>query len=284
VWLDTPDRILPHQHQASIGYERQLGPAARVCRRLRAHGEPRSAAALQHQSRRSRRRRAHRADYALRSRGRRRQLGLTPFSSDVWIVEYIGETTYDGLNLQIEKRYSNNWGARFSYGLGHGRGNTNGTPTATNDFQVLGERNLETERGADQPRSAAHRDDQRPLRAAVAEGADRRRGRADDDRAAVHHPQQQHRREPQQRRCRSAAGGTYSGVGQNAITVENKGGRNGAYGRARCKSDLRAGYLHQAETGTDDRISFRAEVINLTNGNPTSPIRPSDMRRKHESS
>ena len=25
VWLDTPDRILPWQHQASIGYERQIG-------------------------------------------------------------------------------------------------------------------------------------------------------------------------------------------------------------------------------------------------------------------
>ena len=38
------------------------------------------------------------------------QLGITPFSSDVLIVEYIGETTYDGLNLQIEKRFSEQLG------------------------------------------------------------------------------------------------------------------------------------------------------------------------------
>ena len=75
------------------------------------------------------------------------QLGLSPFSSDVWIVEYIGETQYDGLNLAIEKRFSDYWGARFSYALGKGTGNTNGTPTATNDFQVLDQRNLEQNEG-----------------------------------------------------------------------------------------------------------------------------------------
>jgi hypothetical protein len=147
VWLDTPARILPYQHQASIGYERQLGRQLAF------------AADYVHMVNRDLPLRYNLNPAIKETTGRTApitrvdlqgiagQLGLTPFSNDVWMVEYIGETTYDGLNLQIEKRYSDNWGARFSYGLGHGRGNTNGTPTATNDFQVLGERNLALNEG-----------------------------------------------------------------------------------------------------------------------------------------
>ena len=108
---------------------------------------------------------------------RRASSGSRPFSSDVCIVEYIGETEYDGLNLQIEKRFSDNWGARFSYGLGHGRGNTSGTPTATNDFQVLDERNLELNEGPTNLDRRHTRDAERPVRGAVDPRADGRRGR-----------------------------------------------------------------------------------------------------------
>jgi len=45
-------------------------------------------------------------------------------------VEYIGETKYDGLNLAIETRFADFWGARLSYALGKGTGNANGTPPA----------------------------------------------------------------------------------------------------------------------------------------------------------
>jgi hypothetical protein len=58
------------------------------------------------------------------------------------------------------------------------------------------------------------------------------------------------------------APGTYSGVGENALTVENKGGRNGAYGPGFLQIDLRAGYRmrpRQART-----LDLFAEVFNLT--------------------
>ena len=38
------------------------------------------------------------------------------------------------------------------------------------------------------------------------------------------------------------AAGTYSGVGDNALTVDYEGGRNGAYGPAYVTLDMRAGY------------------------------------------
>ena len=138
VWLDTPDRVLPSQQQGSIGYERQIGRSLSAAvdfmhiqngeQPLRYNLNPGIKATT------GRTAPAPRQDI----QNVAGQLGITPFSSDVWIVEYIGETRYDGLTMQIEKRFSGNWGARFSYGLGYGRGNTNGTPTATNDFQVPG--------------------------------------------------------------------------------------------------------------------------------------------------
>ena len=57
--------------------------------------------------------------------------------------------------------------------------------------------------------------------------------------------------------------GTYSGVGQNAITVENAGLRNGAYGPGSLQVDLRAGYRVRPHQGR--RLDFFAEIFNLTN-------------------
>ena len=59
------------------------------------------------------------------------------------------------------------------------RGNTNGTPTATNDFQVLDERNLDQNEGPTNVDRRHTADAERPLGAAVAARPDRRRRRAD---------------------------------------------------------------------------------------------------------
>jgi hypothetical protein len=65
--------------------------------------------------------------------------------------------------------------------------------------------------------------------------------------------------------------GTYSGVGQNAITVENKGGRNGAIGPGSLQIDLRAGYRLRPRTAQTIDLFF--EAFNITNepnfANPT---------------
>ena len=69
--------------------------------------------------------------------------------------------------------------------------------------------------------------------------------------------------------------GSYSGVGQNALTVENKGGRNGVYGPGSLQIDVRAGYrVRPRERRT---LDFFFEAFNITNepnfANPTGDMR-----------
>jgi hypothetical protein len=263
VWLDTPDRVLPVQHQVSVGYERQLAGQLSFAADyvhmwnrdlpLRYNLNP----AIKESTARTAP--ITRVDFM----GMAAQLGLSPFRSDVWIVEYIGKTDYDGVNVALEKRFSSNWGARVSYSYGHGRGNTSGLPTATNDFQVLSERNLDLNEG---PTNLDRRHTatvsgrfEVPWVRGLTGGAVARlmsgqpfsivNGNVDADRNNI--------------ASDPAPAGRYDGVGQNAIGVENSGGRNGAYGPGLFQLDLRAGYRLQPRTGQS--MEFFAEVFNLTN-------------------
>ena len=57
--------------------------------------------------------------------------------------------------------------------------------------------------------------------------------------------------------------GTYSGRGPNAITVDNKGGRNGARGPGFFQVDVRLGL--QVPARRQRRLEVFGEVFNLTN-------------------
>ena len=59
----------------------------------------------------------------------------------------VGETDYDALMLQLDKRFSNNYSARVSYTLAHSRGNTSGNGVAASGFQVLDDMHLELNEG-----------------------------------------------------------------------------------------------------------------------------------------
>jgi hypothetical protein len=263
VWLDTPDRILPWQHSASIGYERQIGRQLSVAADymhiqnkdlpLRYNLNP---ATKQTTGRTAP---ITRVDFG----GIASQLGLSNFSSDVWIVEYIGETKYDGLNLSVEKRFSDYWAARLSYALGKGEGDTNGTPTATNDFQVLDQRNLDQNEGptnADRRHAVtlSGRFEVPWVRGLTGSAVARmmtgtpftvNNSNVDVNRNNI--------------AVDPIAAGTYSGTGLNAMTVENDGGRNGAYGPGLVQIDLRAGYRMRPRQGRSLDLFF--EVFNLTN-------------------
>ena len=64
--------------------------------------------------------------------------------------------------------------------------------------------------------------------------------------------------------------GTYSGDGPNAITVNNEGGRNGAYGPNYLQLDARFGY--RLRMGGARTLDLFAEVFNLTDrSNFTNP-------------
>lgn len=262
VWLDTPDRILPVQHQASIGYERQIGRQLSFAADYM-HIENRNLPLrynLNPAIKQTTGRTAPitRVDF----RGVASQLGLSNFSSDLWTVAYVGETRYDGLTLAVEKRFSDSWGTRLSYALGNGRGNTSGIPTATNDFQVLDQRNLDQNEG---PTNADRRHAvtlsgrfEVPWVRGLTGGAV---GRFNSGT-----PFTIHNSAVDVNRNNIAvdpiAAGTYSGNGVNAITVENDGGRNGARGPGSMQIDLRAGYRIRPRQGRSIDLFF--EVFNLT--------------------
>jgi hypothetical protein len=276
VWLDQPDRLLPYANQVSLGFERMLGGSLSVSadythmanRKLpiRYNLNP----ALRVNTTRTGR--IDRTDLL----GLSNQLGLTPFSGNVYTREYIGETDYDGVAIQLEKRFSNYWGGRASYTVGYGRGNTDGQPTSVNNFQVLGERNLDLNEG---PTSSDRRHvfnvsgqvevpwirgliGSAVFRAASGLPFTIHNTNIDADRNGV--------------LIDPVPAGSYSGNGPNAISVENKGGRNGAYGPGEMNIDMRVGYRVRG-LGQGRTMDLFLEAFNLTNSpnftNPTGDMR-----------
>lgn len=78
-----------------------------------------------------------------------------------------------------------------------------------------------------------------------------------------------------QRRADGPAARRHSGGGENGITIENDGGRNGAYGPGFVQIDLRSGY--RIRMGQNRTVDLFAEVFNLTNranfDNPSGDLR-----------
>jgi len=73
--------------------------------------------------------------------------------------------------------------------------------------------------------------------------------------------------------------GTYSGNGANAITVDNVGGRNGAFGPGYIQLDARIGWRLKAGPGRT--VDLNADIINVTNRanfvNPTADRRSTNF-------
>ena len=276
VWLDNPDRILPYANQVSLGYEKMLR------RNLSASAD------YTHMANRSLPLRYNlnpgikpntgRTTPVVRTdlEGIASDLGISPFTTDVYTRENNGYTDYDGLSMQLEKRQSNYWGGRIGYTIGRGRGNSDGGPASVNNFQVLGERNLDLNVG---PTSADKRhvfNSSARIDVPGVEGLHAsvvatfssgtpftiHNTNIDADRNGV--------------LVDPVAPGTYSGTGLNAITVENEGGRNGARGPAYRNLDMRIGYKVR-KVGQGKTLDLFLEGFNLLNdpnfSNPTGDMR-----------
>jgi hypothetical protein len=182
-----------------------------------------------------------------------------------------GRSEYDAVMLQLEKRYSNNYQFRASYTLSKGRGNYDGTGNPQSNFQFLNDMHLELNEGPtslDRPHNF------------VFSGAvvvPRTHGltfstivrylsgtpytvqdtNLDNDRNGILF-------EP-------LPAGTYSGTGSDAITVDSKGGRNGARGPNFFQADVRLGY--RLKLGGHRTAELFGECFNVTNkanfDNPT---------------
>jgi hypothetical protein len=263
VWLDNPDRHLPYAHQTSIGYEHQLGPQLSASVDY-THMWNRDLP-VQFNLNPGIKQNTGRTSPITRTDllGLASQMNIAPFAADVFTRENIGSTDYDGVSLQFEKRFANYWGARVSYAAGYGRGNTDGGPTAVNNFQVLGERNLELNEGPTaldrrHTLSLSGRVEVPWIPGLIASGSARfssgtpftiYNSNVDADRNGVN--------------IDPLPAGTYSGIGENALTVENSGGRNGAYGPGYKNFDARLGYRVRMREGLS--LDFFFEAFNITN-------------------
>ena len=252
VRQDDPNRRSPYTHQFSLGYERQLGGQMAVS-----------------------------LDYLRKQmRDMLVQVDLNPglrvnttrtgtvtrvdpnFVSSVITSQNLGWQNYDSLLLAIEKRFSRGYSFRTAYTYGKSWGNI-ASNNAANPMQLLDQLNLDQNL---QPSSV-----DRPHNLVLS--------------GTIQVPRTGGLRLSGISRWTSGAAftisdssvdvnrngiltdplpaGTYSGTGPNAITVENKGGINGARLPNTFQFDLRLGY--RFNTGKSRTIEAYADILNSTN-------------------
>jgi hypothetical protein len=279
VYLDNPDRVVPYTHQITAGYQRQLGAQlALSADYVRTWGRD----MLIYYNLNPGLRASTSATAAITRSdllGLAGRLAISPFVNNVYTINNDARTDYDGLNLQLERRFSGFWSARISYALSYARGNTEGSGTDTNSFQLGDDPRLDLNRGP-LPFDRKHnlvisgRLEIPKTRGLTLSGTTRwMSGRP----MTIHDTSVDPDRNGQL--FDPLPGGSYSGTGPNGITVDNAGGRGGARGPSFQQTDIRLGYRFRPRTGTT--LDTFVEVFNLFNDanftNPTGDRRSADF-------
>ena len=287
---DNPDRTLPYTDQLTVGYERQLaGNLSASVDYVRAFARDllvsrqlnptlRATTAVTSPNVRQGSALLTQATAALRERY---GAGFANFTGSVTVPENAGETDYDAVMFQVEKRYSNNFSARVAYTLSHSRGNTPGAGVPASGFQVLDDLNLhlnEGPTGLDQrhnlvvsgtalvPRTGGLQVSW-VARALSGSPFTLVNGDIDPDRNGII--------------AEPLPSGTYSGSGDDAYTVDFESKRNGGYGPGFLKLDLRLGYRFRL--GNSRTLEVLGEIFNVTDrvnfSNPSGNQASTDFLR-----
>lgn len=274
VRFDNPDRQVAWARQYSLGYERQLGNALSVSVDY-IRSEQRNQYMLKELNPGVRD-----STSAITNSTIRRLTPLTgavsEFASNVTMPINVGWINYDSVQVSAEKRMSRGSRMRLSYAYSRGRGNTDDGQANTIASQFVDDLRLETEEGptsADRPHifSVNGSYEVPRTKGLLVSGVFQARSgtpfsltntAVDMDRNGLTGNEY-------------LPAGTYSGAGEDAITLEYKGGRRGARGRNWMNLDMRAGYrfrLHDTKT-----LEASLDVINVTNranfANPSGDIR-----------
>ena len=262
VFLDSPDRNNSYSRQYTLGYQHQLfGTMAVSVDYIRAEN-------------RDQLMRKNLNPPTRVSTGRTARVTRPDpnFTQNVWQLANVGWYNYDALQLMLDKRFSQGYSFRLSYTRSRTRGNTDGTFNGIIVTQVGDDLRLEDNMGPS--------DDDRPHILSINGTVEipgvpgltlspvmrymsgtpfslidtrfdlNQNGRTDDE---------------------FMAPGTYSGVGENAFSVENKGGPNGARGPDFFQLDLRVGY--SVRMPNQQRLQLFGEIFNLTDrANFVNPI------------
>jgi hypothetical protein len=279
VFLDNPDRVVPNTHQVTMGYERQLGRQLAVnLDYVHSWNRDQLMRFDMNPGTRVNTTRTGAITYTdlYNIAG---QLGISPFVNQVITVRNDGSSQFDGVNMMLEKRFSDRWAARVSYALGYARGNAEANQLFNNDYQVLDDPRLDTNFG--------------PL------DADRRQNFVLSGRVEV--PKTGGLQVSGVFRYLSGASmtlinsaldadrngrlfdllpaGRYCGVGNNSICVDADGRRNGAKGPSYKQTDMRFSYRLPVREGSTLDVNF--ELFNIFNtanfANPTVDSRLTDF-------
>jgi hypothetical protein len=140
VWLDNPDRVIPHTDQFTAGYERQLFPTLSVSADY-VHARARDQFMLED------------LNPGLRTSPARTATVVRTNPAYVAQVNQpinVGKIDYDALQMALVKRFASDYSFRVSYTLGYSRGNTPGTignGAQLSGFQLLDDLNLDLNEG-----------------------------------------------------------------------------------------------------------------------------------------
>jgi hypothetical protein len=140
VWLDNPDRVIPHTDQITAGYERQLFSTLSVSADY-VHARARNQFMLRD------------LNPGLRTSPARTApvVRIDPaYVGQVSSPINEGDIDYDALQMSLVKRFASDYSFRVSYTLGYSRGNTPGviaTGAPLSGFQLLDDLNLDLNEG-----------------------------------------------------------------------------------------------------------------------------------------
>jgi hypothetical protein len=260
VRFDNPDRQLAWSRQYSLGYERQIGTNMGVSVDF-IRSEQRNQYVQKELNPGVRD-----SGFATGRVTRTNPLVGSPgeFVASVVTLTNDGWIDYDTVQVSGTKRFSDNWQARLSYAWSRGRGNVSTGQADPAISQVLGDLNLDRDVGptnVDRPHIltvSGSYDVPRTGGLKVSAVYSARSGtpftlidtNLDADRNSFTTNEY-------------LPAGTYSGIGDDALTVDYKGGRNGARGPNYQRLDLRLGYRFRI--GGSRTLDAFLDIFNATN-------------------
>jgi hypothetical protein len=267
VTFDNPDRRVPFARHYSVGYQTQVGETMALTVDV-VRSESRDQYLVQDLNPGVRN-----SDLATGSVTRTNPLvgAVGEFATRVNTMINGGEIDYTSLQLSGTKRFSAGYSARVSYAFSKGTGNTGAGQRDVINSQLLADLRLDSERGPtdvdrphilsvsgtwDVPRSAGLKISG-VLQARSGTPFSLINSTFDRDRNGITTNEY-------------LAPGTYSGTGNDAVTIDYDGGRNGARGPNYVSLDLRGGYRFGLPGGRS--LDASIDVFNVTNrDNFTNP-------------
>jgi hypothetical protein len=274
VIYDTPNRSLPYAHQFTLGFVRELAPS------LALHTDYVHMANkdmfLARNLNPSLRVDTSRTGAITRSDA----FGVLgePYSQQVWVMENTGESTYNALDLSLEKRYANKWSGRISYSLSKAEGTAN-NQADKNTYQALTNLNLDKWRAPSDV-------DRRHILSIGAQAEIPKTGGAIVSSTARYMSGQPFSiydssidADRNGELVDPVPAGTYSGTAPDAMqNVTYNGGRNGAIGPDYFQVDVRAGWRRKIRA--EKAVEVFLDIYNITNRvNFDNPVTANSDRR-----